>query len=129
MGDELRWLFVGDSFLAGSGVSALEGRFPLLIERLAGGAVDVAILATGGWGTGQQLLALSQKGTAWSPDLVVLAFSAVNDLVDIAPTPNRPKAPKPYFGLSADSLVLVDSSGQRVERLPTADAPAGSERR
>ena len=119
-----RVLFLGDSFLAGAGNSSLDKRFPVAVgERLAG-QLDVAILAAGGWGTDQQLLAFLQKGRSWKPDLVVLAFTASNDLANILSNRHRDKT-KPYFVLGDGELALYTGEGEPADPVAVrAESPA-----
>lgn len=96
--DERRRLLVlGDSFLAGSGVSNLEKRFPRVLARELRPDLDVVIFAAGGWGTDQELLAFMQKGKAWQPDAVVVAFCANNDISNILSNGHGRRGRKPYF--------------------------------
>ncbi|NIR53076.1 SGNH/GDSL hydrolase family protein [candidate division KSB1 bacterium] len=114
--DERRILFLGDSYLAGSGVSSLNKRFPILLDKLLGDQYSVAILAAGGWGTDQQLLAFRQKGRAWNPDLIVLAFCANNDIANILSHHFGPNKLKPYFVIGEnDVLELYDGLGQPLD--------------
>jgi hypothetical protein len=105
-----RILFIGDSFLAGSGVTSLDHRFPVLLRRRLGNACDVAILASGAWGTDQELLAYEQKGVAWRPDIVVVAFTASNDLKNILSNYGGSRMPKPYFVYSEGAGLTLHSS-------------------
>lgn len=107
-----RILFLGDSYLAGSGVSGLDKRFPVLLQSQLNGKVSSRILAAGGWGTDQQLIAFLQKGIDWKPDLVILAFCANNDISNILSHSDGPKKLKPYFVLEqGNSLELYDGTG------------------
>ena len=118
---EKRILFLGDSFLAGSGVSDLDQRFPIRLETMLDRRVSVQILAAGGWGTDQQLLAFKHKGGLWEPDLVVVAFCANNDLSNIlSHKGSRPDSLKPYF-VSEDgaSLDLLDGYGMPIDSVAT----------
>jgi lysophospholipase L1-like esterase len=109
-----RLLFLGDSYLAGSGVRNRDERFPVVLGRIAA-AADVQILASGGWGTDQELLAFLQKGAAWGPDLVVLAFCAHNDLRNNLSNKGG-RAYKPYFVHEAGrELELFDGHGAPLE--------------
>lgn len=107
----LRVLFLGDSHLAGAGNTSLDKRFPVLLAARLPRQLDVAILASGGWGTDQELLAFLQKGRAWQPDLVVLAFCATNDLANILSN-RHVNETKPYFVLGDDGrLALYTGEG------------------
>lgn len=111
-GKEPRVLVLGDSFLAGSGVSDLEKRFPVVLQSKLNHQVMFSILAAGGWGTDQQLLAYLQKGKYWKPDLVILAFCANNDISNILSHHHGPKKLKPYFTLAeGNKLELHDGYG------------------
>jgi len=118
MGEGRRILFLGDSYLAGAGVSGLEKRFSAVLERELTEPATVRVLATGGWGTDQELLAMMQKGRPWRPDTVVLAFCPTNDLWNILsdrhpnPDPTGPPMRKPYLTMQEDGgLQLHDADG------------------
>ena len=107
-----RILFLGDSYLAGSGISDLDKRFPILLESMLNNKVISKVLAAGGWGTDQQLLAFNQKGKFFKPDLVIVAFCANNDISDILSHNHGPKKLKPYFVIGKDEkLELYDGYG------------------
>lgn len=111
--NEKRILFLGDSMLAGGGVSSLDKRFPELLDHRIGDDVAVRIIAAGAWGTDQELLAFLQKGAAWQPDLVVLAFVSTNDLANILSHKYRDLKLKPYFSLDVGgALELHDGYGR-----------------
>lgn len=107
-----RLLFLGDSYLAGAGLDSLDERFPDLLPARLGDGVEVAVLASAGWGTDQELLAFVQKGRAWQPDVVFLAFCANNDLANILSNVQGRKARKPYFTLDEEGgLRLFSATG------------------
>jgi lysophospholipase L1-like esterase len=108
----VRLLFLGDSFLAGSGITHLEERFPNWVgHRLAG--VQVQIIAAGGWGTDQELLAYLVKGRSWQPDFVFLCLCANNDLSNnLSNSHGSTALMKPYFTLQEDGVLqLWDHTG------------------
>jgi hypothetical protein len=106
-----RLLFVGDSYLAGSGIRQLDRRFPILLAQRFSPRVAVQILATAGWGTDQELLAFLQKGVRWQPDTIVVAFCANNDLADILSNGTGGEY-KPYFVVDEqDQLTLFTGRG------------------
>jgi hypothetical protein len=109
--ERVRVLFLGDSHLAGAGNTSLDKRFPIVLRDRLPRQLDVAILASGGWGTDQELLAFLQKGRAWQPDLVVLAFCATNDLANILSNTHVDKT-KPYFVLREGELALYTGEGE-----------------
>jgi hypothetical protein len=79
-----RVLFLGDSFLQGWQVR-VESLVPARVEALlaeGGLATETTVLASTGWGTGQELLALRRHGARVRPDVVVLCFYSGNDVVD-----------------------------------------------
>jgi len=108
-----RLLFLGDSFLAGGGMTDLDTRFSVLIaDQLEN--VEVATLASGGWGTDQEYLAYLEKGRAWQPDLVFLCFCPNNDIANILSNSHGiATMMKPYFLLGADgAMQLYSPDGQ-----------------
>jgi lysophospholipase L1-like esterase len=110
-----RLLFLGDSFLAGAGVWDLEQRFPRVLARDLRPDLDVVILATGAWGTDQELLAFMQKGKAWQPDAVVVAFCATNDISNILSKGRVGRGRKPYFVTEEEGgLRLFAHDGQLI---------------
>ena len=92
-----RILFLGDWFFAGSGLEEVEERFTYQLKKVMKPINEIHTLASGGWGTDQQLLAYLLKGHAWQPDLVVLAFWANNDLANILSNKHGTLPLKSYF--------------------------------
>jgi hypothetical protein len=77
-----RVVILGDSFMEAYQVE-LEETLPFrLQEILAPRNVEVINLGVGGYGTAQEFLALREEGLRYSPDLIVLAFFAANDVLD-----------------------------------------------
>jgi hypothetical protein len=110
-----RILFLGDSYLAGSRLSSLDHRFPVLMGQHLGTTGTIRILASGGWGPDQELLAYQVKGAAWRPDIVVMAFCANNDISDIMSHQHGPRMRKPYFEYSkASGLKLHAFDGREI---------------
>lgn len=111
-GNKKRLLFLGDSYLGGSEVRSLSNRSPILLGNKLKDSVKIEIIATGGWGTDQVLLAFMQKGKARKPDIVVVAFND-NDLENILTYHLRGAGSrKPYFIMDEhDDLKLYDSYG------------------
>jgi hypothetical protein len=97
-----RMLVLGDSFAWGFGVERAEILWKILEARHP----DWEILntAVSGYGTGQQLLFLEERGAAFQPDVVVLHFHP-NDVEDAADD-RRYGYPKPQFSLTDVGLVL-----------------------
>jgi len=75
-----RILVLGDSFMEAYQVPLEESLAYRLEARLAPRGIEVLNLGVGGYGTGQQLLALEEEGLRYRPDLVVLAFYLGNDV-------------------------------------------------
>jgi hypothetical protein len=103
-----RLLVLGDSIAFGSRVRDEETFCALLESRSR--TYDVLNLAVEGYGTDQELLRLEGEGLAYRPDAVILSFALANDLVNNASWCNDPGggAPKPYFTLEGEKLVLHD---------------------
>lgn len=114
-----RILVLGDSYLAGSGVSRLNQRFPVVLDQMLGERAAVQILAARGWGTDQELLAFMGKGRHWEPDIVVVAFVADNDISNNLSNSHGPDLHKPYYAFDeAGELQLHDFRGNRIEPPP-----------
>jgi hypothetical protein len=85
-----RLVILGDSFTVGGQLPFRETFVGLLTTWLdghgeeditgAGDAWDVVSLAASGWGTGQQLIALRERGREPRPDAAVLVVFPFNDL-------------------------------------------------
>ncbi len=110
----LRIAVLGDSNTAGIQVP-LEKTFVAVMERelngcqaLAGRKVEAINFGVSGYGTAQELITLRHHVWDYSPDLVVLAFTAGNDITDnsraLAYNPNVP-----YFIYDNGELVLDES--------------------
>lgn len=113
--DALRVLALGDSYLGPGYVNdGLDQRFAAVLERRSSAAIRGATLASPGWGTDQQLLAYLEKGRAWKPDVVVLAFCANNDLIDVLLCRRGTSSHKPYFALEDGELNLYSHEGERL---------------
>jgi hypothetical protein len=101
-----RILIVGDSIAFGTGVDA-EWRFSDFLSRALGDDVEVLNAGVCGWGTDQELLYYETKGRDLRPDIVILAFTMANDVLNnMLDHLFLASAPKPRFVLEGDSLVL-----------------------
>lgn len=104
----VRVLFVGDSFTFSVEQAEGDGFPGRVARRLAPRGVEARVLASGGWGTGQELIALRREGLTWRPDVVVLQVFPYNDLcnngIGLADTCSRQDAHRPYFVLEGDHL-------------------------
>ena len=75
-----RIVVLGDSFMEAYQVALEQSLAYRLEARLASRGVEVLNLGVGGYGTTQELLALTEEGLRYRPDLVVLAFYLANDV-------------------------------------------------
>jgi hypothetical protein len=110
----LRVAVVGDSYAEAFQVE-LEKAFWSVMERrlqgcpaLDGRTIEVINFGVSGYGTAQELLTLRERVWQYSPDVVLLAVTTNNDVLD------NSRALKmadeiPYFVLSGDRLTLDDS--------------------
>jgi lysophospholipase L1-like esterase len=76
-----RILVLGDSIAAGQGVAELDEIFHRRLEdrlRRAGRVVEVLSFAVSGYNTGQEVALLAERGLAYRPDLVLVAY-CLND--------------------------------------------------
>ena len=117
-GSRRRLIILGDSFVVGGQVPFRETFAGLLTTWLdgetaetAGGTGDmwdVVSLAASGWGTGQQLIALRERGLEPRPDAVVLVVFPFNDLcnnnIEQAFTCSILDFHRPYFVLDQGNL-------------------------
>ena len=110
----LRVAVVGDSYAEAFQVEQ-ERAFWAVLERrlgecpaLAGRRVEVINFGVSGYGTAQELLTLREKVWGYSPDVVLLAVTTNNDVLDNSRA-LKAKDDIPYFVLRGDRLVLDDS--------------------
>jgi len=110
----LRVAVVGDSYAEAFQVGQDKAFWSVMERRLrecpapAGGRVEVINFGVSGYGTAQELITLREKVWAYSPDVVLLAVTTNNDVLD------NSRALKladeiPYFTLRDGQLVLDDS--------------------
>jgi GDSL-like Lipase/Acylhydrolase family len=121
-----RVLALGDSFTFGDAVEADEAWPARLERRLDRGATatrwQVINAGIPGYGTGQELLLARMLAERLHPDVVVLGFTVVNDLLDnlcIEEASYTPKSGVPCFVLDGEHLRLI---------APAAVPPARSRR-
>ena len=81
-----RITFIGDSFTAGHGVKDVNQRFVNIIRREMAPDVEIQVLASNGWDTGQEINSLDSLITKHGYKMgdVVLVY-CLNDISDIAP--------------------------------------------
>ncbi|HEX8337177.1 MAG TPA: SGNH/GDSL hydrolase family protein [Pyrinomonadaceae bacterium] len=110
----LRLAVVGDSYAEAFQVEREQAFWAVLeaglrgCPALAGREVEVINFGVSGYGTAQELLTLREKVWAYSPDVVLLAVTTNNDVLD------NSRALKvtdeiPYFRLEGGRLALDDS--------------------
>lgn len=110
----LRIAVVGDSYAEAFQVERERAFWSVLEARLrdcpanAGREVEVINFGVSGYGTAQELLTLREKVWAYAPDVVLLAVTTNNDVLD------NSRALKvtdeiPYFVMNGDRLTLDDS--------------------
>ena len=110
----LRIAVVGDSYAEALQVS-LEETFWKVLERelqacpaYSGRRVEVVNFGVSGYGTAQELITLRGQVRAYSPDIVLLAFTTSNDISDNS-RPLKKTDDIPYFVFRDGQLALDDS--------------------
>lgn len=110
----LRIAVVGDSYAEAFQVEREQAFWSVLEQKLrgcpalAGREAEVINFGVSGYGTAQELLTLREKVWGYSPDVVLLAVTTNNDVLD------NSRALKvtdeiPYFVMNGDRLTLDDS--------------------
>lgn len=99
-----RLIFIGDSVTFGYRIEEAETFSRIMAESLPSN-YEVLNMGVIGYGTDQELILLRGEALKFSPDIVVVGFSAGNDIVDITSSA-RYMAPKPFFSLKDDRLAL-----------------------
>ena len=119
-----RILALGDSFTFGDGVQ-LDETWPRQLEQrlnAAGPEYEVVNAGVGGYGTAHELLLSGTLVPSVQPDLVVLGFSVVNDVLDnlcVDEASYGPRSHAPCFTLDGDRLALTEPG-------PSTGRPSGS---
>ena len=109
-----RIAILGDSYAEALQVSEDKAFWSVLERELnacsAFGNMRAEVMNFGvsGYGTAQELLAYQHRVSQYSPDIVVLAFTAGNDVRDNSKTLSNAVA-RPYFVYDEGSLVLDNS--------------------
>jgi hypothetical protein len=121
-----RILVLGDSFVEAMQVP-LDDAFPAVLEdrlrrRPGGAAIEVPAMGQSGFGTASELMRYLDFGSAYEPDVVLLAFYAGNDVRDNSRLLSR-DAPEFYFTLGPDGALRLDRS--EIEAREQARAAAG----
>lgn len=108
-----RILVLGDSFIQALQVNddqTLTQQLERFLNRHAvRKKVEVLNMSCASWGNDQEYLAFKAYGLRYSPDLVVLAFYAQNDVIDNSRSLIRRDSAfaKPFFRLENDRLVEI----------------------
>ncbi|PYS81894.1 MAG: G-D-S-L family lipolytic protein [Acidobacteria bacterium] len=110
----LRIAVVGDSYAEAFQVEQDKAFWSVMERRLgecpalAGRRVEVINFGVSGYGTAQELLTLREKVWDYSPDVVLLALTTNNDVLDNSRALKQTDE-IPYFVLRGDQLVLDNS--------------------
>ncbi|HEX3560980.1 MAG TPA: SGNH/GDSL hydrolase family protein, partial [Pyrinomonadaceae bacterium] len=110
----LRIAVVGDSYAEAFQVEQDKAFWSVLERRLgecpslAGQRVEVINFGVSGYGTAQELLTLREKVWDYAPDVVLLALTTNNDVLDNSRALKQTDE-IPYFVLRGDQLVLDNS--------------------
>lgn len=111
--NSFRILVLGDSYVEALQV-ALENTFPALLEKklnVTSDSTHFEVLALGesGFGTADEYMRYLDFGVAYSPDLVILAFTIGNDIRNNSKLLNRENVAF-YFGLDQENNLVLDRS-------------------
>jgi len=122
-----RVLALGDSFTFGHAVEAAEA-WPAVLEGLlnarGGPRYEVVNAGVGGYGTGQELLLYEELESRVEPDLVVVGFAVVNDVLDnLCIYAERFKADSPCFHLEGSRLTVAPPRPPAEADRPTSWPP------
>jgi lysophospholipase L1-like esterase len=120
----LRILVIGDSVTYGAIVGQADTYTAILERKLRANGVNAEVIniSYGGWGTDQELEALTREGVAYKPNLVILQF-CTNDPTDVeyfAANDEAMRRMKPFY-------YELDASGalqRHVNPLFNTDLPA-----
>jgi hypothetical protein len=113
----LRIAVLGDSFTEAFDVE-MQDAFWAVMERnlqscaaLSGRKVEVINFGVAGFSTARELITLRKRVWQYSPDIVVLNFTTINDIKDNSQELNPEYAgqPIPYFVLKDGQLVLEEA--------------------
>jgi len=113
----LRIAVLGDSFTEAFDVEMQEAWWAVMEQRLQGcdalrgKKVEVINFGVAGYSTARELMTLRHRVWQYSPDVVVLNMTLINDIKDNSRVLNQEYAtlPLPYFIYQRDKLVLDDS--------------------
>ena len=127
-----RILALGDSFTFGDAVQVDEA-WPHQLEQRLNTSADrrheVVNAGVGGYGTAHELLLSRALIPSVQPDLVVLGFSVVNDILDnlcIDEASYGPRRSAPCFTLDGDRLTLAEPAPPDAGRVSKSWRPPGA---
>ena len=111
--DTIRIALIGDSFAEALQVEIQDAFWSVLENKLnqcytGNHKVEIINFGVGGYGTAQELLMLKHYVDKFSPDLVLLAYFAGNDIRNNLKALEKDDA-RPYYNLVNNELVLDDS--------------------
>ena len=108
----IRIAIVGDSYAEALQVAQEATFWSILEKRLnecsPNKRIEVINFGVSGYGTTQELITLRQQVWKYSPDIVLLAFTTYNDIMDNSRALKK-ATDVPYFVYKDDQLVLDDS--------------------
>jgi hypothetical protein len=115
--DTVRIAVLGDSFTEAFDVETDEAWWAVMEQRLQSckalgdKKIEVINFGVAGYSTGRELETLRHRVWQYSPDIVVLNVTTINDIKDNSRALNKEYAalPLPYFIYQGDKLVLDDS--------------------
>lgn len=115
--DTLRIAVLGDSFTEALDVEMKDAWWAVMERELqgcdavAGRRVEAINFGVAGYSTARELITLQRRVWQYSPDIVVLNLTTINDIKDNSLVLNQEYAalPLPYFIYKGDQLVLDDS--------------------
>jgi len=125
--DTLRIAIVGDSYAEALQVPLEAAFWSVLQNRLTTCAnnkhIEVINFGVSGYGTAQELITLREQVWQYSPDIVLLAFTTNNDIIDNIRELKKARD-IPYFVYRGDQLT-VDQSFRDTPEFRWRQSPAG----
>jgi hypothetical protein len=113
----IRIAVLGDSFTEAFDVDMPDAWWAVMEKRLqgcgafAGNQVEVINFGVSGYSTARELMTLKHRVWDYSPDIVVLNMTLINDIKDNSKVlnPQYASLPLPYYIYEGDQLVLDDA--------------------
>jgi hypothetical protein len=112
--DTIRIAVIGDSYPEALSVPIEQAFWRVMGEKLQecdafpGKKIEVLNFGVSGYGTAQELLTLREHVWKYSPDVVLLAFTTINDITDNSRVLKKTDE-IPYFVFNENRLTLDDS--------------------